>query len=221
MVEYKTEYGDGDAQLSRRMALTSLLHIPPELISCILQYLSSHDIMSCQRTCRTLNNLCNESHLRYLVQLERSGVSDDLRPGLCYSDRLRLLERREEAWATLDFREAVQVCVPFDSTGIYDFTGGAFLLGTRLYSASRRPTIGYSYVSLPSFSEEEPDQELQWKGLNLGIQILDVGLAVHEHDLIAALTACVFFFPPTFLVHRRFFDFGEGKRMWIVHRTGA
>ena len=24
-----------------------------------------------------------------------------------------------------------------------------------------------------------------------GIQILDVGLTVHEHDLIAALTACV------------------------------
>jgi hypothetical protein len=138
------------------------------------------------------------------VQLERSGVSDDLlpiRPGLCYSDRLRVLERREEAWATLGFREAVQVRVPFDSTGIYDFTGGAFLLGTRLYSASRRPTIGYSYVSLPSISEEtdrdqdQDRQKLQWMGLNLGIQILDVGLAVHEHDLIAALTACVVCFP--------------------------
>ncbi|KAH9991865.1 hypothetical protein BJV77DRAFT_469758 [Russula vinacea] len=31
--------------------------------------------------------------------------------------------------------------------------------------------------------------EVAWMGLNLGIQILDVGLAVHEHDLIAALTA--------------------------------
>jgi hypothetical protein len=99
------------------------------------------------------------------------------------------LERREKAWEILDFRKPVQVCVPFDSTGIYDFTGGAFLLGTRLYSASRRPTIGYSYVSLPSFSEEEDEKEVQWMGLNLRIQILDVGLAVQEHDLIAALTA--------------------------------
>ena len=184
-------------QLSQRMALTSLLHIPPELISCILQYLSPIDIISSQRTCRTLYNLCNDSNLRYLVQMERSGVSDDLRSGLCHSDRLHILERREEAWEALDFRKTVQVCVPFDSTGIYDFTGGAFLLGTRLYSASRRPTIGYSYVSLPSLPEEQDHQELQWTGLNLGIQILDVGLAVHEHDLIAALTACVlslFFF---------------------------
>jgi hypothetical protein len=98
--------------------------------------------------------------LRYLIEMERCGVNDDLRPGLCYPDRLRILEKREKAWATLDFRKPVKVCVPFDSTGIYDFTGGAFLLGTRLYSASRRPTIGYSYVSLPSFSVEEEDQEV-------------------------------------------------------------
>ena len=175
------------------MALTSL---PPELISCILQYLSPHDIISCRRTCRTLYNLCNDSKLRYVVQMERCGVNDDLRPGLCYPDRLRILERREKAWEILDFQKPIQVCVPFDSTGIYDFTGGAFLLGTRLYSASRRPTVGYSYVSLPSFSEEENQQEVQWMGLNFGMQILDVGLAVHEHDLIATLTACVF---PLFL----------------------
>ena len=205
-----------DSELFRRMALTSLLHIPAELIACILQYLSPIDIISCRRTSRTLYNLCNDSNLRYLVQMERSGVSDDLHPGLCYSDRLRILERREEAWATLDFRKPVQVCVPFDSTGIYDFTGGAFLLGTRLYTASRRPTIGYSYISLPSLSEDQ-DQKLQWMGLNLGIQILDVGLAVHEHDLIAALTACVF----SHFSYCRKVDFGEGKRTCVARQTGT
>jgi hypothetical protein len=122
--------------------------------------------------------------------MERSGVSDDLRPGLSYPERLLLLQRREEAWANLDFHKNVQVTVPFESTGIYDFTGGAFLLGTRLHSTSRRPTIGYSYLTLPSLTSTE-DQKLEWRGLSLGIQILDVGLAVHEHDLIAALTACV------------------------------
>ncbi|KAI0272990.1 hypothetical protein BGY98DRAFT_936521 [Russula aff. rugulosa BPL654] len=104
--------------------------------------------------------------------MECCGVNDDLRPSLCYPDRLHILEKRENAWATLDFCKPIQVCVPFDSTGIYDFTGGAFLLGTRLYSASRRPTIGYSYVSLPSVSEAEENQkEVQWMALNLGIQI--------------------------------------------------
>ena len=196
---------------------TSLLHIPPELIIRTLQYLSPEDIISCRRTCRTMYNICNDPYLLYLVQMERCGVGDDLRPGLCYSDRLRVLERHDEAWEILDFRKPVQVCVPFDSAGIYDFTGGAFLLGTRLYSASRRPTIGYSYVSLPSFSEEENQKEVQWMGLNLGIQILDVGLAVQEHDLIAVLTMCVF---PLFLSCSSF-DFREGKRTMVAHQIGA
>ena len=173
------------------MAL-SMLDIPPELIVSIILYLSPHEIISCQRTCRKLCDVvCNDTALRYLVQMERSGVSDDLRPGISYPERLLLLQRREEAWANLDFHKNVQVTVPFESTGIYDFTGGAFLLGTRLHSTSRRPTIGYSYVTLPSLTSTE-DPTLKWQGLSMGgIQILDVGLAVHEHDLIAALTACV------------------------------
>src|SRR5579863_6370115 len=105
------------------MALTSLLDIPPKLISSILIYLSPHDILACRSTCRTLYDLCSESHWRYLIQMERSAVSDDMRPGLGYSDGLRILEKREEAWEMLDFRKSVQVDVPFESTGIYDFTG--------------------------------------------------------------------------------------------------
>ena len=195
---------------------TPPLRIPPELIIRTLQYLSPEDIISCRRTCRTMYNICNEPYLRYLVQMERCGVNDDLRPGLCYPDRLHILERREKAWEMLDFRKSVQVCMPFDSTGIYDFTGGAFLLGTRRNNSSRRPTIGYSYVSLPTFSEEKENQrEVQWMELNLGIQILDVGLAVHEHDLIAALTACVFLL---FLSFCRL-DFREGKRTMLAHRA--
>ncbi|KAH8989922.1 hypothetical protein EDB86DRAFT_2941489 [Lactarius hatsudake] len=169
------------------MALT-LLDIPPELIVSIILCLSPHDIMSCQGTCRTLCGVCKHTALRYLVELERHGVSDDLRPGISYPERLLLLQRREEAWANIDFRKSVQVTVPFESTGIYDFTGGAFLLGTRLHSTSRRPTIGYSYLTPPSLSSID-DQKLKWQEISLGIQIMDVGMAVHEHDLIAALTA--------------------------------
>ncbi|KAI9450185.1 hypothetical protein BJY52DRAFT_1175761 [Lactarius psammicola] len=169
------------------MALT-LLDIPPELIVSIILYLSPHDILSCQGTCRKLCDVCRDTTVRYIVEMERFGVSDDLRPGISYPERLLLLRRREEAWANLDFCKSVQVTVPFESTGIYDFTGGAFLLGTRFHSASRRTTIGYSYLTLPSLSSTE-DQKLKWQGPSLGIQILDVGMAVHEHDLIAALTA--------------------------------
>jgi hypothetical protein len=140
--------------------------------------------------------------------LERFGVTDDIRPGLSYPERLDLLARREEAWEMLYFRRSVQITVPFNSTSIYDFTGGAFLLGTR-FGASRRPA-GYSYIPLPSLSDL-PDQKLNWIKLDLGVQILDVGLAVQEHDLIAALTVCVF---SVFLVINKI-DFGEVKGKWI------
>jgi F-box domain len=199
------------------MALNSLLDIPSELIGYILSYLSAHDIISCQCTCRTLYYLvCNNTSLRYLVQMERFGVTDDMNPGLSYPERLNLLEKREEAWKMLDFRRSVQITVPFHSTSIYDFTGGAFLLGTRLYGTSHRPTAGYSYMPLPSLSDP-PDQRLDWVKLDLGVQILDVGLAVHEHDLIAALTVCV---SSTFLViHKLIVREVKGERTWSPQPT--
>ena len=193
----------------------SLLDIPPEIVTRVLLYLSPHDIISCGRTCRMLHNLCSCPVLRYLVQLERCAVSDDLRPGLGYLERLRILENREEAWATLDFRRSGNISVPFDSTCTYDFTGGALILGTRPPYADHERTFGYSYISLPSLSDSE-DQELEWKGFNLETEILDFGLAVHEHDLIAALTACVFLG----LFVRPVFDSREARRMCTNHLRG-
>jgi len=185
----------------------SLLRIPPELVVQILLYLSPNDIISCKRTCRMLYDIGGVPVLRYLVQMERCAVSDDMRPGLGYLERFRILEKREEAWATLNFRRSVQISVPFESTGLYDFNGGAFLLGRRLDWARHEPTVWCSYVSLPSLLDAQ-DQKFEWKGLYLETQILDIGLAVHEHDLIAALTACVF---PAHLVHPKV-DFREAKR---------
>jgi len=165
----------------------SLLQFPPELMTRILLYLSPLDIISCGRTCRMLYNLCSDSILRYLVQMERCAVCDDLSPGLSYPERLRILEKREEAWMMLEFRKSVSIPIPFIPTTQHEFTGGALLLGTAPNAWSRRPTVGHSYVTLPSLSESQ-DQKLDWKAYNLETEILDVGLAVHDHDLIAALT---------------------------------
>jgi len=156
-------------------------------------YLSPHDIISCGRTCRMLYDLCSCPALRYIIQMERCGVSDDMRPGLSYLERLRVLENREEAWATLDFCRSVQVPVPINSTSIYDITGGTLFLGKTLDTESRRDTVGYAYVTLPSLSDVQPatvqGEKLERKWCHLEMKILGVGYAVHEHDLIAALTA--------------------------------
>ena len=134
-----------------------------------------------------LYDLCNYPTLRYIVQMERCGVSDDMRPGLSYPERIRVLNNREEAWATLDFCRSVQVPVPINSTSIYDVTGGTLFLGKTLDPESRRDTVGYSYVTLPSLCDVQGEKSEQ-KWFNLETKVLGVGHAVHEHDLIAALT---------------------------------
>jgi hypothetical protein len=122
--------------------------------------------------------------------MERCTVSDEMSPGLPYPERLRILKEREEAWAMLDFRRTANVFIPFNPTTQWDFTDGTLLFGTPLDSLeeSRRSTVGHSYVALPSLFDGQ-DQKLEWRGYKLGTYILDVKLAVHEHDLIAALTA--------------------------------
>ena len=170
--------------------LMSLLHFPPELLTRILLYLPPLDIISCGRACRSLYDLCSGSTLRYLVQMERSAVSDDLSPGLSYPERLRMLGKWEEAWAVLNFHRSVNIPIPFDRSYHWSFTGGALLLGTALDRASegRKPTVGYSYVTLPSLLDAQ-DQKFEWKRHNVEAEVLQIELAVHEHDMVAALTA--------------------------------
>ena len=166
----------------------SLLDFPPELMTRILLFLSPLDIISCRRTCRILYDLCSNSTFRYLVQMERSGVSDDMSPGLPYPERLRILEKREEAWAMLNFHRSVNVPIPFNRSSHWSFTCGALLLGTAPNCESRGPTVGHSYVTLPSLSDEQ-DQKFEWKGHKFDAEVIDIEFAVHEHDMIVALTA--------------------------------
>jgi hypothetical protein len=97
---------------------------------------------------------------------------------------IRVLENREEAWATLDFRRTVQVPVPINSSRVYDTTGGTLFLSKALDLEGSRVRAGYSYVTLPSLSDAQ-GENLEWKWCNLEAEIVDIGCAVHEHDLIS------------------------------------
>ena len=166
----------------------SLLEFPPELMTRILLCLSPLDIISCRRTCRILYDLCSDSIFRYLVQLERSAVCDDMSPGLSYPERLHILEKREEAWAMLNFHRSVNIPIPFNQCTHWSFADGALSLGTTLDCESRRSAVGHSYVTLPSLSDAH-DQKFEWKSHSFETDVMDVELAVHEHDMMAALIA--------------------------------
>ena len=167
----------------------SLLDFPPELVTRILLSLSPLDIISCRRTCRRLYDLCNDSTFRYLIKMERSAVSDDMSPGLSYPERLRMLERREEAWATLNLHQSVNIPIPFNWPNHWSLAGGALLLGTALdCERSSKTAIGHSHITLPSLSDAQ-DQKFDWKNHNFEAEVMDLELAAHEHDMIAALVA--------------------------------
>jgi hypothetical protein len=118
--------------------------------------------------------------------MERSGVSDDMNPGLPYPTRLCILEKREEAWATLNFHRSVNIPIQFNRSGHWAFTGGALLLGTA--PEGHHSTVGHSYTTLPSLFDAQ-DHKFEWKRHDYKTEVLQIELAVYEHDMIAVLTA--------------------------------
>jgi hypothetical protein len=175
-----------------------LLKLPLELVTRILSFLYIPDLVSCQLTDRFLFNVIKDSVLlRYLIATEAACVEDNPHCNLSLSERLEQLKRREEAWSCcrIDFRR--EVPLQRKSTSIYDLTGGVYLLGDSRngdLTSFRRPlTTGLSYLTLPSLSSHEPT----WSRLDIKRNIIDIGLAIHEHDLIAIVTSFVTFFPTT------------------------
>ena len=92
-----------------------------------------------------------------------------------------------EAWAKLDFSMSVQVTVPFESTGLYDFTGEASCSVRGSTSLAVDLPLG-THTSPSLSSTETMGLNLKGRGLHLEIQILDAGSAVNEHE---SLSCCV------------------------------
>ena len=75
-------------------------------------------------------------------------------------------------------------------SGIYDLTGGVLLLGERRHTEGNTGTDSVHTVRLHSAFEEKAVTQTSklWSHLDLGKQVIDVGLAIQEHDLIAIVT---------------------------------
>jgi hypothetical protein len=103
---------------------------------------------------------------------------DDLKPGLSYPERLLLLRERERSWRLFLPRHFAQFKVPFRHNGLYDFLGGVLILG---HITSR----AFSYIRMPSLADKTSSS---WQTITSQDEMIDFGVSVHEHDLIAVLT---------------------------------
>lgn len=161
-----------------------LLVLPPEIINFILSYLSPDDLLSCQLACKYLNTaILSSISIQYARALTLACAFDSPFSQHNTAEKLESLNKSENAWRTMqtDFTSGMKV--PLTESGVYDLSGGVYLLST----ADR---MGLGYTKLPSKKGEKMD----WEMIQVGRTILDIGLCVYEHDLMAIVTRCVLAF---------------------------
>ena len=168
----------------------ALLTLPIELLIHTLTFLPLPDILSCQRVNQFIYNVVAQSVLlQYVIEAKAACVEDNPRSTLTVSDRLALLRRREAAWAKFKFNFHIRL-PPLGQrpSGIYDLTGGVYLQGQAASSqnAGQQITTALNYMHLPSES-----RDTSWSKISICREIVDIGLAMQEHNLIAVVTAYV------------------------------
>ena len=171
----------------------TLLNLPNELLIQILAHLNHQDLIACQLSDKALHTTIKHSILlQFRIALSTFKATDNPSCHLSVSERLKALKDSENAWTYLhkDFKR--RIAINFEVSGIYDLSGGVFLLGNATRTALH-------YIKLPS----SIDDHVQWKNIELNHSegmIIDMGFCIHEHDLLAVvttwvLTVRILFFP--------------------------
>ena len=161
----------------------SLFDLPPELLVHIFRNLNISDLVSCQLTHRSFRAIINGSIvLSYLKATDFAAVEDNPHLKLPIAERLALLRNQEDAWQDfrIDFKQVIKV--NHNSAGIYDLSGGVFLLGDHNHHTLH-------YIRLP----EKPSDLVTWSKIDVERSIIDMAFAIDEHDLIAVITTFVFY----------------------------
>ncbi|KAG6899891.1 hypothetical protein C0993_005690 [Termitomyces sp. T159_Od127] len=155
--------------------MLQLFDLPLDLVTRVLFFLHPRELSILQQTHSRFRQLIHESkRFQYRFAIALAGVADNMHSTHTAPERLTLLKNREEGWLqmNIDFQKSIPK-VKFAS-GIYDLTGGIYFRG----DLSRR---SIHYCQLPSRSSDTPC----WKIINVEKAIVDIGVSVYEHDLIA------------------------------------
>ncbi|KAI0353408.1 hypothetical protein OH77DRAFT_1427483 [Trametes cingulata] len=168
-----------------------LLDLPDELLAHIASNLQFHDLLTIQQVCARWRDIVkSNAALQYHIELRVAGMVDNPPSRLVPGERLRVLRAKEEAWRTLDLTDKRSLMLGHRPSGIYDLTGGTLLLGERRVAEGFSGTDAVHTINLHSaFAESGPRAPpTLWSNIDLGKQVIDVGLAIQEHDLIAVVT---------------------------------
>jgi hypothetical protein len=173
-----------------------LLELPPELLVPILSYLPLACLLSATSTCTTLHSLLLTSPtLRYRLALLSAHQLDQRSPKctLAPAQRLARLEDSQRRWRSLNPVGMSKLGLSDGwSSGIYDLSGGVYFLGESLPGASMtriRTTRAVRWAKLPDPSASTGSTPpVDWRRVDLGEDVVDIGVNVLEHDLLGVVT---------------------------------
>jgi hypothetical protein len=161
--------------------MSPLLALPDEILAQIVLLLPTPDILHSRLVCFKLSSIISSSvEIQYRIALETSGLEDN---GTCSSfspsEKLSKLLRGQKAWRKFKPQFIKPVKVQHLPSGIYDLSGGIYLLGSDRM-------LDLDYAVLP----ERDGEDAEWKSIELQEAYLDMGLCIDEHDLVAIITTC-------------------------------
>ncbi|KAJ6496200.1 hypothetical protein C8R45DRAFT_155335 [Mycena sanguinolenta] len=158
------------------------LILPPELILTCLQNLPLRDLNSClQCGNRLLRDIIQNSvDIQYRRAQERAGVEENPDLPLAFvSDRLAELQRRQRDWLNFAPRSTHSIALDFETIGVYD-------LGSDIYFVGDKPDPNTQMCTAIKYIHTSPGSE--WSSIDCGKSIIDFGISLEEHDLIAMVT---------------------------------
>ncbi|KAF8889540.1 hypothetical protein CPB84DRAFT_1785452 [Gymnopilus junonius] len=201
-------------------SLISLTFLPPEILLQIFLNLtdSPTSLLALRLTCNYLNTLISgSSGIRYETALMITDQVNNPKSMLPVKEKLEWVQDSARRWSILDLDESPegeeeeeektpgekklrntnkrmrQIKAGHAPSGIYDLTGGIYMLGDL-------PRKALYWVKLPGLEEFRDGIETKWNKIDLDMirkradsdgrerTIIDMGLCVYEHDLIAIIT---------------------------------
>ncbi|KAG6846827.1 hypothetical protein H0H93_011541, partial [Arthromyces matolae] len=182
---------------------SQLQNLPYEIIIQILSYIDFLDALAISSVNILLRSCLSHSQLlQYRFKSQLASIQNNSFYTLDFHERLKVLKNSEDSWANLRIDFQKELPIQHSPFGIYDLTGGIYLMGDENQKAVH-------YCRLPS---KESDS-VEWTKISIddGSSIVDVGLAIYEHDLIAVVTTTPL---PTRInakVEIRLMEFSTGK----------
>lgn len=165
-----------------------LLDLPSEIITQILSNLPPKVLLlSIQLANHYLHDLIrSSSQLQYQIEAKFAGVENNPASNLVAVERLRALRSYERAWADFAVKNRTTIPVGYHSSGLYDLSAGIYVLGEDSGHVVEYPTRILRWIDLSQPLSLQ--KEKGWSGIDVDSYIMDFGLAVREHDLIAIVT---------------------------------